>query len=230
MLRLETGEKRLGFPPESKPRLLQEVLKVVEKRSPAVVKIILTRGAGGRGYRPPVYPQISRIVSLHAWPSYPAHWFSAGIRLRLCETRLGRNTRLAGIKHLNRLEQVLARQEWDDAEIPEGLMLDEDNHVIEGTQSNLFLIKGGELITPDLSACGVAGVVRELVLEVAAKMGLRQRIAPVTVGQVKRADALFVSNSVLGVCPVAALEEHLFDPAKFPVLLLHGVRKLALGT
>ena len=230
MARLEMGERRLGLPPENKNRLRQEVLSVAGEISPAVIKIILTRGAGGRGYRPPVYPQISRIVSLHEWPRYPAQWFSKGIRLRICSTLLGRNPRLAGIKHLNRLEQVLARQEWDDPNIPEGLMLDEDNHVIEGTQSNLFLLKGGRLITPDLSVCGVAGVVRELVLELAVELKLATQITQIRVGDLNRADALFITNSLLGICPVAALENLRFDIHKIPASLIQRVRNLALGS
>jgi 4-amino-4-deoxychorismate lyase len=229
MARLEAGERRLGFPTENKARLLQEVLSVVGDRSPAVVKIILTRGGGGRGYRPPVYPQITRIVSLHDWPKFPPRWFSGGIRLRICTTRLSRNSRLAGIKHLNRLEQVLARQEWDDPDIPEGLMLDDGNHVIEGTQSNLFLLKSGRLITPDLSTCGVAGVVRELALEVAAELGMQTSVAAVTLGELNRSDALFITNAVLGICPVAALENRRFELQKFPVVLMERVRHLALG-
>ncbi|MGD8932148.1 MAG: aminodeoxychorismate lyase [Chromatiales bacterium] len=230
MARLEAGERRLGLPPENKVRLLQEVLGVVVDKSPVVVKIILTRGAGGRGYRPPVYPQVSRIVSVHEWPRYPVHWFSSGIQLRICSTRLGHNSRLAGIKHLNRLEQVLARQEWDDPNIPEGLMLDEQGYVIEGTQSNLFLLKGRYLITPDLSACGVAGVVRELVLEVAKQLKLKIRIAAVSLGELQRAEVLFITNSLLGICPVVALESRRYDIDKIPRALVQKVRSLALGS
>ena len=230
MARLETGERRLGLPLENKTRLRQEVIGVAGDKSPAVVKLILTRGAGGRGYRPPVYPQVSRIISLHPWPRYPAQWFINGIQLRICSTRLGRNPRLAGIKHLNRLEQVLARQEWDDPDVPEGLMLDDENHVIEGTQSNLFLLKGRRLITPDLSACGVAGVVRALVLEIAAQFNLSVHVAAVSLGELKRADALFITNSLLGICPVASLEQRRFDIRHIPGALIQEVRNQALGS
>jgi 4-amino-4-deoxychorismate lyase len=231
MARLEIGEQRLGFPPENKSRLWQEVRSlVVTDTRPQVVKIILTRGVGGRGYRPPVYPQVSRIVSLHAWPAYPRHWFTRGIRLRICDIRLGRNPKLAGIKHLNRLEQVLARREWDDPEIPEGLMLDEADHVIEGTQSNLFFLKGGRLITPDLTHCGVAGVVRQLVLQLAAGIGLLPTVTRVRIEDLYRADALFITNSVLGICPIARLENSHYDIKKIPCVLSERVRKLALGS
>jgi 4-amino-4-deoxychorismate lyase len=230
MARLEAGERRLGLPPENKARLRREVLAEAGAESPAVVKVMLTRGAGGRGYRPPVYPQVSRVVGLHPWPRYPVQWFSNGIRLRVCSTRLGRNPQLAGIKHLNRLEQVLARREWDDPNIPEGLMLDEDNHVIEGTQSNLFLLKGRRLITPDLSNCGVAGVVRELVLEIAAELKLTTQITRVKLGELQRADVLFITNSLLGICPVSALENRRYDVRKMPDTLMQRVRHLALGS
>jgi len=200
------------------------------KRAPRWSRSSSRGGRGGRGYRPPVYPQVSRIISLHPWPRYPLQWFSNGIRLRVCSTRLGRNPQLAGIKHLNRLEQVLARQEWDDPNIPEGLMLDEENHVIEGTQSNLFVLKGRRLITPDLSSCGVAGVVRDLVLEVAAELKLTTQVARVTLGELQRAEVLFITNSLLGVCPVAALENRRYDVRKIPDTLVQRVRHLALGS
>jgi 4-amino-4-deoxychorismate lyase len=109
-------------------------------------------------------------------------------------------------------------------------MLDEQGYVIEGTQSNLFLLKGRYLITPDLSACGVAGVVRELVLEVAKQLKLKIRIAAVSLGELQRAEVLFITNSLLGICPVVALESRRYDIDKIPRALVQKVRSLALGS
>ncbi|MEN8166350.1 MAG: aminodeoxychorismate lyase [Pseudomonadota bacterium] len=229
MARLRLGEQRLGLPPEDKERLLREILSLLEDGQRGVIKIVLTRGQGGRGYRPPEQPRTSRIISLHDWPDYPAEWFSKGISLRICATRLGRNERLAGIKHLNRLEQVLARSEWQDDKIPEGLMLDERDCVIEATQSNLFLLRYGRLLTPDLSKCGVAGVVRELVLELAKDLGMQTVVSEITLDQVKSADALFLTSSLLGICPVAELEECRFNIQKIPSALSARIRGLVMG-
>lgn len=229
MARLAWGERRLGFPTQDKNRLLQEANSLLFDSPRSVLKIILTRGSGGRGYRPPATPQINRFLSLHDWPNYPSHWFTDGIKLRICNTRLGRNERLAGIKHLNRLEQVLARQEWDDPDIPEGLMLDEQGRVIEATQSNLFLLRGGVLNTPDLSKSGVAGVVRELVIEVAQEMGMKCVISTVSIEDLKSADAFFLTSSLLAICPVARLDDCLYDLRAIPQALRERVSSLALG-
>jgi 4-amino-4-deoxychorismate lyase len=129
------------------------------------------------------------------------------VAVRACRTRLGRNPRLAGIKHLNRLEQVLARSEQDPAECAEGLMLDDEDRVIEGIMSNLFMRRGRLLTTPDLSACGVAGIMRELVLEAAAELeGLEPRVGAVGIHDLASADECFLTNSLIGIWPIRHLE------------------------
>lgn len=124
---------------------------------------------------------------------------------RICLTRLGQNTALAGIKHLNRLEQVLARREWGDPDIREGLLLDAEGNVVEGTMSNLFAIQGSTLVTPDLTRCGVAGIMRTVVLEQAAGLGLGVSVQPLPLAEVEQADELFLTNSLIGVWPVIGL-------------------------
>ena len=156
------------------------------------------------------------MLSLHPWPDYPRSWYEQGITVRLCDTRLARQPRLAGIKHLNRLEQVLARAEWDDPSVAEGLMRDDEGYVISGTQTNLFALQGKELFTPDLSHAGIAGVVRGLILESAGDFRLIPRIRRLCIDDLKQADALFVTNSVMGLCPVERFEEQRYDPNYIP--------------
>ena len=124
----------------------------------------------------------------------------------LCRIRLAAQPALAGIKHLNRLENVLARSEWSDPGIAEGLLCDADGNVICGTMSNVFLVTGGELVTPDLARCGVAGVQRELVIELARSNNIPVRIASVSIDELLCADELFLVNSVIGVWQIAALD------------------------
>ena len=131
--------------------------------------------------------------------------------MRLCQTRLAPQPLLAGLKHLNRLEQVLARDEWRAADIHEGVMCDSDGNVIEGVMSNLFLVRDGTLLTPDLSNCGVAGIIRQVVLEIAQALDIETNIGPITGADLNRADELFVTNSVIGLWPVKALEARRFD-------------------
>jgi 4-amino-4-deoxychorismate lyase len=223
MNRLVRGERVLGFTAVDTGLLRREADELCQSRVRGVLKIILTRGSGGRGYRPPEPCEPRRILSLHDWPDYPEQWYREGIALRVCRTRLSRNRLLAGIKHLNRLEQVLARREWDDPAIAEGLMLDERGSVISGSQSNLFLLEKGVLITPDLTHSGIAGIMREVVIACAERIGLSLRIERIDLERVKEADALFVTNSLLGLCPVAGMEMHAYDIERIPRALRQAV-------
>ncbi|MFO1436462.1 MAG: aminodeoxychorismate lyase [Gammaproteobacteria bacterium] len=171
LARLKLGCQRLNFPPPAAEQLFDDLLKLPLDNERAVLKIIVSRGAGGRGYRPAAISQPTRILTLWPWPQYPSHYFEEGITLRVCDTPLGSNPRLAGIKHLNRLEQVMARGEWDDGEIAEGLMLDQRGNIIEGTMSNVFLLQDGVLHTPLLNEAGVAGIMRQIVIEQCEAIG-----------------------------------------------------------
>ena len=205
--RLAEGCARLGLAMPAPAMLRTELHTAAAGPAPAVLKLILTRGSGGRGYRPPAVPEPRRVLLRYPWPEYPAAWSEEGASLRVCDTRLSIQPRLAGIKHLNRLEQVLARAEWNDTDgYQEGLMLDTEERVIEGTMSNVFASPGeGVLLTPDLSRCGVAGVMRRHILEQAAQSGIPIREAPITLDELLRAREIFLCNSVMGVWPVTAL-------------------------
>ncbi|MET0026214.1 MAG: aminodeoxychorismate lyase [Candidatus Thiodiazotropha sp.] len=211
MARLQRGEEKLGFPLTDKHLLEQEAGLLCEGVGQGIVKIILTRGSGGRGYRPPSDPRPRRIITRHPWPDYPEAWYRDGVRIRLCETRFSRQPRLAGIKHLNRLEQVLARREWDDPGLAEGLMCDDLGNLISGTQSNLFLLKGRTLVTPELNDCGVAGVMRELVMASADGLGLELRVGRIRPEDLERADGMFLTNAIWGVCPVSEASGVVYD-------------------
>jgi len=145
------------------------------------------------------------VVALYPWPEYPDAYGSEGVAVRACTTPLGRNPALAGLKHLNRLEQVLARGEWAEAEWDEGLMLDSDGHVVEGTMSNVFMVRGGGLVTPDLSQCGVAGVMRELIMDIAHGLGIGCSTAHISLDELKKAQELFLCNSLIRIWPVRDL-------------------------
>ncbi|VAX07571.1 Aminodeoxychorismate lyase [hydrothermal vent metagenome] len=210
MLRLQTGCQRLQLPAPEIALLQSEALSLIKNKSRAVLKLIISRGEGGRGYRYPESVPSTRILMRHPWPDYPVQNGQQGVQLRFCDTTLARQPRLAGLKHLNRLEQVLARNEWQDANIAEGLMLDENGNVIEGTISNVFMLQNGILVTPDLSHCGVAGIMRERLLELAAKAGINIQIGNITKEQLLEADEIFISNSLIGLWPVKQLNGQTF--------------------
>ena len=186
--------------------LERDLAAIATRRPDCVVKIIVTRGSGLRGYAIPEAAAPARIVSTSPLPDYPQRCYDQGVRVHLCRLRLAAQPALAGVKHLNRLENVLARSEWNDPGIAEGLLCDADDNVIGGTMTNLFLVKDGALVTPDLTRCGVAGVTREMVIEQAQANRLKTRIAAVSIDELLAADELFLVNSVIGVWQIAALD------------------------
>lgn len=177
----------------------------------AVFKLIVTRGQAVRGYSPLACTAATHLWDVAPLPVYP----DQGVTLGLCALRLGHQPRLAGIKHLNRLENVLAAAECTD--FAEGLLLDADGLVIEGVRSNVFLVSGGRLITPDLSRCGVAGVERDRVIACAGQMGIAVDMRDVELDELRAADELFLTNSVFGLWSVAQFEERRWTDFSFAV-------------
>jgi 4-amino-4-deoxychorismate lyase len=208
--RLSEGCGRLGMPKPDEQQLRRELDTAIRGQAEAVLKLMLTRGSGGRGYRPPAGPQPTRVLFRYPWPAYPWEWSEHGIGLRICRTRLGLNPALAGLKHLNRLEQVMARAEWDD-DPQEGLMLDADGSVIEGTMTNLFASPAeGRLVTPDLTLAGVAGVTRRHILDQARKAGLSVEVRSLALDELLESREIFVCNSIAGVWPVQRIESRAY--------------------
>jgi 4-amino-4-deoxychorismate lyase len=210
MARLQAGCERLAIPDVAPELLAAEAEGLVAGIQQGVLKIIVTRGSGGRGYRVPVQAVPTRILQLHPWPDLAPSLAGSGVAARLCNTRLGNNPALAGIKHLNRLEQVLARQEWDDAGILEGLLMDAEGRLVEGTMSNLFLVRDGMLLTPGLQRCGVAGIMRSVILDLAVQQAVATRVCDLYPADLAQADEVFLANSLVGIWPVTAVDEYRF--------------------
>lgn len=167
-----------------------------------VAKIIITRGEGERGYAPPAVTVPTRVVLKSAMPQYPTIHYEQGVHLHVCETRLSAQPRLAGIKHLNRLENILARMEWREDSIFDGLLLDQQGHVIECTMSNIFARFGDGLYTPDLGQCGVAGITRQRILGLENVLDLTTYIAPLPLEKLLQADEVVICNSLYGAFQV----------------------------
>lgn len=200
---------RLAIPLDA-AALRQELLAFCAALGDGVAKLIVTRGEGLRGYAPPAEASPRRILSGSPRPAYPERHWQQGVRLFACRTRLAEQPLLAGLKHLNRLEQVLARAEWSDAGHAEGLMLDVHERVVEGVFSNLLLVLDGTLVAPDLRRCGVAGVMRAELLERAEGIGVPLAIRDVSMAELATADEVFLCNSQFGIWPVRALDEHVW--------------------
>lgn len=208
--RLEQSCLRLAIPLDA-ASVRSEMMRFAAQMDAAqmgsgVMKLILTRGDGQRGYAPAPDSQPRRILQAGPAPAYPARHADQGVRLYPCKTRLAEQPLLAGLKHLNRLEQVLARAEWHDTDHAEGLMRDTSGRLIEGVYSNLFLVREGRLLTADLSRCGVAGVMRAELLEQAGRLRIDTDIRDLSLDDLEQADEVFVCNSLYGVWPVRGFE------------------------
>lgn len=178
--------------------LTAELAQLLAESPEGVCKIVVTRGEGQRGYAPPAHAEPTHFWDVAPIPRYPAHYQTDGIEVCFCQLRLSEQPRLAGIKHLNRLENVLAAAEIHDA--VEGLMLDAQGRVVEGTRSNVFLVKNGQLLTPDLSRCGVAGLQRQRIIRL-----MDVKMTDIRVENLLEADEVFLVNSVIGVWSVRRL-------------------------
>ena len=172
----------------------------------AVAKIIITRGEGNRGYTPLAITAPMRVVLKSAMPEYPETRFIEGVNLTVCETRLAAQPKLAGIKSLNRLENVLARMEWHNPEIADGIMLDMQGHVIECTAANIFARFGDTLLTPNLQQCGIAGITRQRVLDLAPSLSLKTSVETFDLEKLYRADEVVMCSSLYGAWQVKAVQ------------------------
>jgi 4-amino-4-deoxychorismate lyase len=196
MARLQRGCDALHIPFPAPLELLARARALVRGQARAALKIVLTRGAGGRGYAPLRYATPTCVLTVHAAPATRRD----GVTVRWCDLRLSCQPVLAGFKHLTRLENVLARGEWDDPGITEGLLRDEQDRVVCATAANLFIVRDGALATPALERCGVAGIARAWVM---SRMGVTVRALSQT--DVEAADELFLTSSLRGILPVARL-------------------------
>lgn len=211
--RAARGAERLGIPLPNRARVEAERDALLSAAPDGVAKWTLLRGAGARGYAPD--PEAPPLWLLSAHPAPPS--LARGLRLRWCETRLAAQPRFAGIKHCNRLEQVLARAEWtslndDEAACDDGLMRDADGRAVCATSANLLVYRDGGWRTPPVERCGIAGVCRAWAIEV---LGARE--AELSVEAVESADAAVLCNAVRGILPVARLGDTRW-PSRHPAV------------
>jgi 4-amino-4-deoxychorismate lyase len=211
MERLAAGCGRLGFPCPPPATLLADIVAAAGGHAEGSVKIIVTRGSGPRGYAPPRTPRPRRIVGY--FPSATSAFAAGpgGITLRFCRTPVSVSPLLAGLKTLSRLEHVLARAEWHDPGIAEGLMQHPDGRVVCGTMSNVFVVRDGRLLTPDLADCGVRGVMRRAVIHAAGQLGIEFAEVQLRRHDIMSATELFMTNALIGIWPVGHCEQQAFD-------------------
>ncbi len=176
----------------------------------SICKIIITRGCGGRGYLPDTQALPNCYFLAYQRQEHPT-LYQHGINTAFLNQCLGLNPLLAGLKHLNRLEQVLLRQELASLGFPEGVVCDIQGRVIEGVFSNLFMIKNQVLYTPALRQAGVEGVMRQHILHLAQHLQYSVSIEDLMPKHLLTADEVFFCNSLYGIWPVKQLQDTLYS-------------------
>lgn len=199
---------QLGIVCPAAELLMQDLKKMVHSESSAVIKVVITRGEGKRGYAPPAVTMPTRMLIQSPLPVYPQAIFDQGVALYVCDLKLGNQPKLAGAKHLNRLENVMARAECPDPAFFDGVLLNQTGYVVETTSSNIFARFGHVWKTPTLSQCGVAGVVREKILGLAQSFKLNIEVVDFDLPSLLTADEVLICNSMLGALDVVAIGEH----------------------
>ncbi|MGR5132221.1 aminodeoxychorismate lyase [Vibrio alfacsensis] len=203
--RMEACLKTLQIPFPNWHTVFSWVIQAALHDDLAGIKVHISRGSGGRGYSPNGVSGPVVTVSNFVFPSHYAAWQEKGVSLGICNTRLGIQPMLAGHKHNNRLEQVLAKAEIDGSEFADAVTLNVQNHVIETTMANLFWVKDNKVQTPDLSLSGVAGVMRRKVLEFLQTNDYPVQVQTFTLSDLFNAEEVWMCNSLLGVAPVTDL-------------------------
>jgi len=211
--RLRLGCQRLGIEAGNLDEVRAEVSLLAGEVENAIVKVILTRGTAlARGYGVTGREKATRITFRYPWPPETPTESQDGVRVRTGQLRLGENPLLAGLKHCNRLEQVLARREWTDPGIAESLLYSSSGRLVSGTMSNVFIVEGSRLRTPRLDLCGVAGVMRRVVLREAERTGISVQEDVLGVDDVHNASELFLTNARIGLWPLRELDGRKLQP------------------
>ena len=212
--RLEFGCERLGIKPPNLDEITAEVLGLVSGVERAIVKVLVTGGeAVARGYARSGGETATRITIRYPWPHEDPAQLHDGVMARTLSLRLGENPRLAGLKHCNRLEQILARAELAaDAGLAEGILFSSSGNLVGGTMSNVFLVRESCLLTPRIDQCGVAGVMRRVVLREARRVGIPARECELRAENLQAADEVFLTNARIGIWPLRALDSRVLTP------------------
>jgi len=196
--RLQTGCTTLGLISPDFSLLTQHICKLAIKYPLAVLKIMITAGAGGRGYSRQGVMHSNVIVMIFEFPQHYLNWQQQGINLGVARTQLGLNGILAGIKHLNRLEQVCIRQELDQREEDDLLVSDINKCVVESSCANIFWFKEGCWQTANIKQAGIAGLMRANIINTMDIM----IVSDVNIMDLNTIEAAFICNSVMGIVPI----------------------------
>lgn len=204
--RLQSACETLLIPFTQWDILESEMRQLAFGKPSGVLKVIISRGSGGRGYSGSACYHPTRILSLSDYPAHYERWRHEGVTLTLSPVRLARNPMLAGIKHLNRLEQVLIRTHLEQTDADDALVLDSEGFITECCAANLFWRQGSDVFTPSLEQAGVKGIMRQFCLQLLARSGYNVVEASVKEAALLSADEVVICNALMPVVPVRAYD------------------------
>ncbi|MGI2169820.1 aminodeoxychorismate lyase [Shewanella sp. MF05960] len=209
--RLQQSCQRIGIQWQASQPLVDQLSLLAATYPGHCIKLLLTRGVGGRGYQAPDMANVTEVVSVHAIPEHYQHWQQHGIALASSPISLARQPLLAGIKHLNRLEQVLIKSQPLIANTEDWLVCDTDGWVIESSMANIFAIKQGKAFTPAITHAGVSGVMREQMIDRLLQEGVSVTAQAMQYVDICSADHIFITNSLFGVVDVNTIDQFQFS-------------------
>lgn len=209
--RLQNTCEKLLIPFSEWEQLQREMLQLATGHERGVLKVIISRGSGGRGYSAASCTSATRLLSVSAWPAHYDRWRREGITLALSPIRLGRNPYLAGLKHLNRLEQVLIRTHLEQTNADEALVLDSEGWVTECCAANLFWRIGTRVYTPRLDQAGVNGIMRQFCIRILAQSPFEVVEVNAREEELTQAEEIVVCNALMPVVPVRACGDRLLS-------------------
>jgi 4-amino-4-deoxychorismate lyase len=193
---------------------IESALSLIKDQKETIwrLKYIVTRGESNSGYTPNPRGVPTRIMQMHIYDAgFSRLLQQQGIKTCTCQWRLSEQPLLAGIKHLNRLDQVMAKQECSDRDSYEGLMLDQNGRYVEGTMSNVFAVTtDGKVITPRMDHAGVEGVMRKLVIDELCKNN-HIECYEADINRMDEFSEVFVTNALMGIVPVVAVDQISFE-------------------
>ncbi len=219
--RMKLGCDRLKISMIDETLWLSDIKKAFSlmKIDNCIVKLVLSRGESLRGYS---YKDNIRPIRITIVSELKKNNQDKRFSLEFCNSGYNSNPKLAGIKHCNRLEQVIARA---GIKVDDGIMLDENENVVSVTQGNIFCIQGNRLITPNLDKCGIEGTRRAVILKIAVDLGFDINIKNLSVAELLRSDEVFISNSIQGVGPVNQIEDFVYSKHKITEIISETLKE-----
>lgn len=209
--RLQRGVELLGIDSADIGLVINDAIEQSVGCQLGVIKLVVTRGEGGRGYSDVGVSDANYYSRLTEFPEHYLAWRKQGVDLGVAQVRLGLQPMLAGLKHLNRLEQVMIRRELDRRALDEAVVLDINDNVIEGCSCNIFWSTDGQWYTPELSMAGVAGVMREHIVLALGKKGIVVKVVQQKLAELLCADTVFICNALMNVVPVNSIDGQSFS-------------------